>query len=138
MPPPPFRPALPRAQRVGRSGEAAAVSCLEEAGYRILERNYRSPFGEVDVVAEEGSVLVFVEVKCRSSLTYGLPRDAVTAAKRRKLARTASHYLMDRVALDRAFRADVVEVAEVRGRLAGVRLIRGAFSIEAELERMNG
>lgn len=134
-PPGPFRPPLPRGHRFGRSGEAEAAGALEGAGYRILARNYRCPFGEVDVVAEEGDVLVFVEVKTRSSLSYGLPRDAITAAKRRKLARTASHYLMEHVATDRAYRVDVVEVALLRGQVAGVRLIRGAFSLEGELER---
>jgi hypothetical protein len=79
----PFRPSLPRGHRIGRSGESEAVAALEGAGFRILARNYRSPFGEVDIVAEEGNVLVFVEVKTRSSLGYGLPRDAITAAKRR-------------------------------------------------------
>ena len=134
-PPGPFRPPLPRGHRISRSGESEAVTALEGAGYRILARNYRSPFGEVDIVAEEGEVLVFVEVKTRSSLSYGLPRDAITAAKRRKLARTASHYLMEHVTLDGAYRVDVVEVAVLRGQIAGLRLIRGAFSLEGELER---
>lgn len=134
----PFRPRLTPAQRTGRSGETEAAASLEHAGYRILARNYRSPFGEVDLVAEEDDVLVFVEVKTRSSLAYGLPRDAITAAKRRKLARTASHYLMQNVPTDRPYRVDIVEVALLRGQVAGVRLIRGAFSLEAELERFDG
>ena len=138
MNPEPFRPPLRPQQRVGRAGEAEAVACLQDAGYRILERNYRCSSGEVDIIAEEGEVLCFVEVKARSSLAFGLPRDAVTPAKRRKLARTASHYLMERVAADRAYRADVVEVAFVRNRVAGVRLLRGAFSLESELERIDG
>jgi putative endonuclease len=91
----------------------------------------------MDLVAEDGDVLVFVEVKCRTASSYGPPRNAITAAKRRKLARTASHYLMENVANDRAYRADIVEVALVGGRVAGVRVTRGAFSIERELERMS-
>lgn len=130
------RPLFP-SHRTGRAGEGDAVASLEQAGYRILERNYRCPFGEIDVVAEDGQVLVFVEVKTRSSLAFGLPRDAVTPAKRRRLARSASHYLMEKVPHDRPFRVDVVEVACVRGRIAGVRVIRGAFSIETELERLS-
>jgi len=135
MPARPFQRPLPRGHRIGRSGESEAVTALEGAGYRILARNYRNPFGEVDIIAAEGDVLVFVEVKTRSSLRYGLPRDAITAAKHRKLARTASHYLMANTAADCAYRVDVVEVAVLRGQVAGVRLIRGAFSLEGELER---
>lgn len=138
MPSEPGTSRISPAQRTGRAGEAEAVACLEQAGYRILERNYRCPFGEIDVVAEERGVLSFIEVKTRSSLAFGLPRDAITAAKRRRLARTASHYLMARVEGDCAYRVDVVEVAVVRGRVAGARLIRGAFSLEGEIERMGG
>lgn len=137
MPPEPFRPSLTPAQRHGRVGEAEAVSALERAGYRVLERNYRSPFGEIDVVAEQEGVLAFVEVKCRSASAYGMPRDAVTPAKRRRMARTASHYLMEKVQEECAYRADIVEVALVRGRVAGVRLLQGAFSLEAELDRLD-
>src|SRR5947209_7314149 len=70
--------------RIGRRGEEAAAEQLKAAGYRILARNYRCPSGEIDLVAEERGVLVFVEVKTRSSAAYGSPRDAVTPAKRRK------------------------------------------------------
>lgn len=138
MTPAPFRPPLTPAQRVGRLGETEAVAALERAGYRIVARNYRCPAGELDVVAEQDGVLVFVEVKCRSSLAYGLPRDAVTPGKRRRLARAASHYLMEHVPDDRAYRIDLVEVALVRGRIAGTRIITGAFSLEAELEKLDG
>jgi putative endonuclease len=129
---------LTAVQRVGRGGESEAVAYLEAAGYRIVVRNYRCPHGEVDIVAEVAGILVFVEVKTRSSLRWGRPADAITAAKRRKLARAASHFLMSRVDADCAYRADVVEVALVRGRVAGVRLLQGAFSIDGELERLDG
>lgn len=121
-------------QRIGATGEAAAASELEAAGYVILGRNYRCAYGEIDLIARDGDVIVFVEVKTRSSLAFGLPRDAVTAAKRRKLARTASHYLMTHVQEECPYRADIVEVAIVKGRIAAVRHLRGAFSIEAVLD----
>lgn len=129
----PSRPRTPK-QRIGAAGEAAAASELEAAGCVILDRNYRCPYGEVDLIARDGEVIVFVEVKTRSSLAFGLPRDAVTAAKRRKIARTASHYLMTHVPEECPYRADIVEVAVVNGRIAAVRHLRGAFSIEAVLE----
>jgi putative endonuclease len=131
----PARPQTPK-QRTGAAGEAAAAAELEAVGYAILTRNYRCPHGEIDLVAADGSVIVFVEVKTRSSLAYGLPRDAVTAAKRRKMARAASHYLMTHVENECPYRADIIEVAVLNGRIAAVRHLKGAFSIEAELENM--
>jgi putative endonuclease len=123
--------------RLGDRGEAAAAAELEAAGLQILARNYRCPFGEIDLIANDGGVLVFVEVKTRSSAAFGAPRDAVTAAKRRKLARSASHYMLAHCEQECAYRADIVEVALLRGRVAAVRHLKGAFSIEAELEKLS-
>src|SRR5262245_54109214 len=76
----------------GAGGEETAREHLEALGYRILARNYRCRYGEIDLIADDHGVIVFVEVKTRSPSSYGTPRDAVTPAKRRKMARTASHY----------------------------------------------
>jgi putative endonuclease len=124
--------------RVGDRGENAASEHLEAQGYRILARNYRCRDGEIDLVADDQGVLVFVEVKTRSPSAYGSPRDAVTPAKRRKLARTAAHYMLAHTEQERAYRADIVEVGMLRGAVAAVRHLRGAFSIEAELEKLTG
>lgn len=67
----------------GRIGEIKAARYLKKQGMKILERNFRSLRGEVDIVAEDGDTLVFVEVKSRSSETYGQPAEAVTAFKQR-------------------------------------------------------
>src|SRR5437870_61274 len=64
----------------GTGGEEAACAHLEALGYRILTRNYRCRQGEIDIIALDGEVLVFVEVKTRSPSAYGSPRDAVTPA----------------------------------------------------------
>jgi putative endonuclease len=132
---PPHRPIH---LRVGARGEDAACAHLEALGYHLLARNYRCPHGEIDIVATSHDVLVFVEVKTRSSSTYGSPRDAVTAAKRRKLARSASHYMLTHLEQECAYRADIIEVALLRGAVAAVRHLQGAFSIEAELEKLSG
>jgi putative endonuclease len=131
-------PRRPLHLRVGAHGEAAACERLEANGYQILARNYRCPSGEIDIVAADGPVLVFVEVKTRSSAAFGSPRDAVTAAKRRKLARSASHYMLAHREQECAYRADIIEVALLRGAVAAVRHLQGAFSIEAELEKLSG
>jgi putative endonuclease len=129
---------LPLHLRLGARGEAAACAQLEASGYLILARNYRCPHGEIDIVALEGDVLVFVEVKSRTPSRYGSPRDAVTPAKRRKLARTASHYMLAHMEAECAYRADIIEVGLLRGAVAAVRHLQGAFSIEAELEKLSG
>src|SRR5437870_2723550 len=70
-------PRPPARMRIGAHGEAAVCEHLEAIGYRILARNYRCHYGEIDIVAADGDVLVFIEVKTRSPSKYGLPRDAV-------------------------------------------------------------
>ena len=122
----------------GAHGEEAAGALLEAGGCRILARNYRCPFGEIDLVALDQGILIFVEVKTRSSTAWGSPRDAVTPAKRRKIARSASHYMLAHLEQECAYRADIVEVALRRGTVAAVRHLKGAFSIEAELEKLSG
>lgn len=81
------------AQRFGRDSEAEAARYLQRAGYRIVARNFRTPFGEIDLVAYDGSVLAFIEVKARRSERFGAPHTAVTADKRRRLTRVALAYL---------------------------------------------
>lgn len=78
---------------LGRKGEEEAVRYLQQNGYRILACNLKAKFGEIDVVAENGPALCFVEIKARSSARFGLPEEAVHPMKRRQLVRLASWYL---------------------------------------------
>ena len=80
-------------QGLGRTGERLAAEKLQNQGYRILERNFRCSYGEIDLVAEDVNDLIFVEVKTRRGSAYGLPEEAVTLRKRRKLTQVASYYL---------------------------------------------
>ena len=77
----------------GLAGEVLAARFLREKGYTILSSNYHSRFGEIDIIANEGPYIVFVEVKARSEGSIILPREAVTLEKQRKLLRTASQYM---------------------------------------------
>ncbi|MEM7583524.1 MAG: YraN family protein [Acidobacteriota bacterium] len=87
----------PHTRAQGQLGEDAAVEWLQQQrGYRILDRNVTSRVGELDVVAIDGETLCFVEIKARSSKTYGAAVEAVTAAKQRRVARAASLYLARR------------------------------------------
>jgi putative endonuclease len=91
----------------GRSEEDFAAAFLERQGLRILERNYRCRFGEIDLVAAADAVLVFVEVRARRSDEFGGAAASITAAKRRRVVAAARHYLTARRTRD-ACRFDVV------------------------------
>lgn len=115
-------------KRTGQKGEALAAAHLAGAGYRIVERNYRCRFGEIDIVAWEGDTLVFAEVKSRRSAAYGPPALAVGLQKQRKISRIALHYLSEKRLSRTPARFDVVAVMLLP---AGPRieLIRDAFEL---------
>ena len=115
---------------LGRAGEGEAVRYLEGNGYRILHRNLRARFGEIDVVARDGAALCFVEIKARSSTRFGLPEEAVHPMKRRQLVRLASWYLQR--LRDKTYpqvRFDVLSIlaGNPGDPAARIRLIKGAF-----------
>src|SRR6185503_6977262 len=97
-------------QRLGKIGEDLAVSELERRGYAITARRYRTPCGEIDIVAECEGVLVFVEVKARADAEFGTAAEAVTPRKQRRLTRMANDYLTRERIVDRPCRFDVVTV----------------------------
>ena len=98
-------------RRLGDRGENAVAEALERRGYRILERQYRCRWGEIDLIAwaPEG-VLCFVEVKSRTGTRFTAPREAVTAAKQRKLRNAAAWYLAQAGRDECPCRFDVAEV----------------------------
>lgn len=112
---------------VGRAGEEAAAAYLAGLGYRILERNLRFRSGELDLVAEEGGFLVFVEVKTRRGTGFGTAAEAVTAEKRRRLVKLASLYLARRGGAPPPCRFDVVTVEAQPGGEWRCQVIQGAF-----------
>jgi putative endonuclease len=112
---------------LGRVGEDAATAHLLAHGYRLRARNFRCPLGEIDLVMEEGDDLVFVEVKTRSSLAFGLPHEAVSWSKQRKLGRAALWYCHSHDLGDRGYRFDIVEVVVLNGEVAAVNVLRNAF-----------
>jgi len=114
-------------RRVGLEGENAAAAYLTSLGYRVIERNVRFRAGEIDLVAEDGGVLVFVEVKTRRGRGFGAPAEAVTAEKRRRLVRLASLYLARRGGQVPPCRFDVVSVEPGPGGRYRCEVIRGAF-----------
>mgnify|MGYP000085479978 CR=1 FL=1 len=78
---------------IGDKGEELAVKFLKKKGYKIIKRNYRTPTGEIDIIAKDGDKLVFVEVKTRTDSLFGHPVEAVDYRKQRKIKTAALHYL---------------------------------------------
>jgi putative endonuclease len=100
-----------RNQATGEKGEQLAVDHLQRNGYAILERNFRSRGGEVDIVAKDrDGCIVFVEVKARRSLAYGVPQLAVTPRKQRQIAKGALSWLSRKRLHDQSARFDVIAV----------------------------
>lgn len=98
-------------QTLGRSGEQAAADHLAASGYTILETNYVTRFAEIDIIAVTNDCLVFVEVKARTSLKKGFPREAVHSGKQHKIIQAARQFLKTRPPGDwRHIRFDVMEI----------------------------
>lgn len=118
---------MPLHLRTGRNGEAAAKQYLQRQGYRIICQNWRYKHLEVDLIAEEGDILVFVEVKTRTSHAYGMPYEAVDYAKQARLVRAANHYIAAKK-YGGEIRFDVVSILYFDERdTYDMRLIRDAF-----------
>jgi putative endonuclease len=104
-------------QALGSWGEERAADYLLKLGYEIVGRNVRSEYGEIDLLVRKGEVLVFVEVKARSSARYGLPEEAITPVKQQHLLACAEHYLQAHPELDGDWRVDVISVRRMAGDL---------------------
>ncbi|NMA40135.1 MAG: YraN family protein [Lentisphaerae bacterium] len=114
--------------RLGRRGEQTACRVLAELGMDILCRNYRCRQGEIDIVARDGAVLCFVEVKTRQASRWpGRPADAVDRSKRLRLARTARQYLRRLGSPEIEHRFDIVEVVYAGRNLTAVTHLPDAF-----------
>ena len=123
------RPGGDPRQRVGLAGERAAEAALQRAGLTPIERRFRRRFGEIDLIARRGPLIVFVEVKTRRGDRFGRPAEAVTPAKQRRMARVAASYLQRRGWLEQPCRFDVVEVTLQPGAAPRVRHIEDAFRL---------
>lgn len=97
---------------LGRRGEALAARYLEEAGLRIVDRNWRCPAGEIDLVAADGSTLVVIEVKTRSTVNYGHPLEAITPGKLERLYLLASLWARAHDLRFSGFRVDAVAIVD--------------------------
>lgn len=109
---------------LGSVGEKRAAEFLTDNGYEILAKNFKTHVGEIDLIAEKDEVIVFVEVKTRSSSAFGAPSEAVGSRKRKKYAMVAQEYLLNARRGDVPCRFDVIEIENER-----INHIENAFSI---------
>ena len=109
----------------GLRGEETAIKTLKRRGYKIVERNYRTRLGEIDVIAEEGGCLVFVEVKKRNTTLFGEAVCSIDERKKRHIVRTALFYLKTHRCGDRSIRFDVIGIDSDQ-----IKLVKNAFLVE--------
>lgn len=119
---------LNRQQQFGKKSERLAVELLCRMGYRIIETNYRSRLGEIDIIAKEKRTIVFVEVKARSSRRFGSPKGAVTPAKQRKISMAALDYLKRSGQTGASARFDVVAIDTASGK-TNIEVVKNAFAL---------
>jgi len=110
----------------GREGEALAVKFLKKKGYKVLEKNFRTRFGEIDIIAVDHGTLAFVEVKARAGARFGSPMEAVGARKQSHLTLAANIYMEEHGIIDKSVRFDVVGILG-EGPEAQIELLRNAF-----------
>jgi putative endonuclease len=114
-------------QQLGILGENLAAEALRSRGYAILARRHRSRYGEIDIVAQDGACIVFVEVKLRTTDLFGAAFEAIPRWKQRRIISVALDYLSRNGLLDRPVRFDVAAIDERQGSLE-VELIEDAFT----------
>ncbi|MBC8284275.1 MAG: YraN family protein [Nitrospinae bacterium] len=117
--------------KLGRDGEEVAVTFLKKRGYRIVEKNFRAKLGEIDIIAEKDSILIFIEVKARASHLFGHPFNAVTVAKQRKIIQVAQSFMAKHRLLENLARFDVVGLTSDPGdpKSFQIELLENAFQI---------
>jgi putative endonuclease len=113
-------------QTIGRWGEEAAAQYLQERGYELLDKNARTPYGEIDLVARYDGVAVFVEVKARTSRRLGLPEEAVTPRKQAHMRAAAEHYAAEHE-ID-FWQVDVLAVEGIPGKLLTIEHFENVLS----------
>jgi len=119
-----------KSKRLGERGEDAAVAYLKRTGFTIVERNWRCPNGEIDIIALDGDTLVLCEVKTRKGVAKGTPEDAVTPAKQKRYKRLAAAYVQFAGLDEVQIRFDVITLLVLAEDRALLRHHRAAFGPE--------
>ncbi len=117
---------MARQQTIGNLGEEKATLFLQEIGYQILERNWRFSKAEIDIIAKDGEVLVFVEVKAKSYTYFGAPEESVSAYKE-NLIIDAAHQYMLKIGHDWEIRFDIISIVFDKNKNASITHYKDAF-----------
>ena len=113
---------------IGKRGETLAISFLKKNGYRIIESNFRCRYGEIDIVAQDGKTVAFIEVKTKTSNRFGSPTQAVDSRKQRQVSKTALAYISQKRLTKYSARFDVVGI-NIKGSNSEIELIKNAFEL---------
>lgn len=122
-----YEPMLGRRQLLGKSGEAKAAKYLKKCGFSIVRKNYSCKHGEIDLIAQDGEILVFIEVKTRSQQSFGCPASAVNPRKQMQISKVAHHYMVEQQTGDMDARFDVISVLMLKGEKPVIDHIPDAF-----------
>lgn len=113
--------------KLGKCGEKAAAKFLKSKKYRIIRKNYRSSYGEIDIIAKDKKTIVFVEVKTRSSKKYGRGMESINFIKQQKLRKTALHFLQNNKIFFDGLRFDVIDILIKKSGPPEIYHIKNAF-----------
>lgn len=116
---------------LGKLGQELAENFLTDSGYKILQRNYKTKLGEIDLIAKDRDTLCFIEVKTRSSLNFGLPQEAVNIFKQNQISKTALMFLKSKNLMNKNSRFDVVSIY-YQNNEPKIDLIKNAFSLNSK------
>ena len=114
---------------IGWAGEETAVKILKKHGYKIIERNYRTRQGEIDIIAKDGEYTCFVEVKFRKNDDFGVPGDFIDERKQQKIIKTAQYYAVKKGIYDTPMRFDAVLITAEKGKKVNAEVIKDAFRL---------
>ncbi|MFH1782133.1 MAG: YraN family protein [Candidatus Omnitrophota bacterium] len=114
----------------GKKGEALALDFLKKQGYKILQKNYKTKLGEIDIIGRDGPYTSFIEVKARTGKRFGLPEESVDIKKQIKLTNVALYYIKEHAIKDTLLRFDVVSIEDVNSSSPEIKLIKNAFEVK--------
>jgi putative endonuclease len=112
---------------IGDWGEQVAANYLKQQGYQLIDHNFRCPYGEIDIIAKEGCIWCFIEVKTRNCLAFGYGYDSVTRNKQKHIIKVAQYYFNKLALYDAPARFDVVSIDFITNSDYKIELIRNAF-----------
>ena len=114
----------------GRKGEEEAVSYLRKNGYKIIERNYRTKLGEIDIIADCKGCICFVEVRAKNNPAFGSPEETILKNKQLQISKAALAYIKKFKLEDKSCRFDVVSIQNVYSSAPEIKLIKNAFELD--------